>query len=178
MKCLQSYLSNRRKCIVDNMTSSSMQEVESGVPPGSVHGPVFFLILITDMSLFVNEAYAEVYADDTTVRAAYKDQTVVQINHKNNAIDFKSWSLQHKMFVNLTKTSFMTIGTRQNLSNSHDISTFLDIELISNVDNQRRLGIIIDKTLSWEKQIASVCLNITRQITLLKCYPNMLIGQV
>ena len=72
------------------------------------------------------------------------------------------------MFVNLTKTSSMSIGSRQNLSNSDDLFIIIDDDDISNVDNQKILGIIIDKTLSWYKQIDSVCLNITRRITLLK----------
>ena len=62
------------------------------------------------------------------------------------------------MFVNLTKTSSMSIGSRQNLSNSDDLFIIIDENDISNVDNQKLLGIIIDKTLSWDKQIDSVCL--------------------
>ena len=72
------------------------------------------------------------------------------------------------MFVNLTKTSSMSIGSRQNLPNNDDLFIIIDDDNILNVDNQKLLGIIIDKTLSWDKQIDSVCLNITRRITLLK----------
>ena len=54
------------------------------------------------------------------------------------------------------------------LSNSDDLFIIIDDDDISNVDNQKLLGIIIDKTLSWDKQMDSVCLNITRRITLLK----------
>ena len=72
------------------------------------------------------------------------------------------------MFVNLTKTSCMSIGSRQNLPLNNDLCIIFDDEDILNVDNKKLLGIIIDKTLSWDKQIDSVCLNITRRITLLK----------
>ena len=60
------------------------------------------------------------------------------------------------MFVNLTKTSSMSLGSRQNLSNSDDLFIIIDDDDISNVDNQKLLGIIIDKTLSWDKQLDSV----------------------
>ena len=80
---------NRRQCIVDNI-SSSMQEVKSDVRQGSVLGPVLFLIFINDMPLFINEACVEVYADDTTVHAAHKNQNVVEIKLKNSATDYKS----------------------------------------------------------------------------------------
>ena len=62
----------------------------------------------------------------------------------------------------------MNIGTRQNLLNIDNINIIIDNENISGVENQKLLGIIIDKTLSWDKQIDSVCLNISRRITLLK----------
>ena len=168
MDWMKSYLTNRRQCIVDKTATSSFQQVKSGVPQGSVLGPVLFLIFINDMPLYINEAYAEIYAEDTTVHTSHKDQPVVQVKLQNSSTDFKSWCILHKMFVNLTKTSSMSIGSRQNLSKSDDLFIIIDDDDISNVDNQKLLGIIIDKTLSWDKQIDSVCLNITRRITLLK----------
>ena len=131
-------------------------------------GPALFLIFINDMPLFINEAYAEIYADDTTVHTASKDEKVIETKLQVSATNFKSWCLQHKMFVHLAKTSFMNIGSRQNLLNIDNINIIIDNENISGVENQKLLGIIIDKTLSWDKQIDSVCLNISRRITLLK----------
>ena len=59
----------------------------------------------------------------------------------------------------------MSIGSRQNLSNSDYLFIIIDDEDISNIENKKKLlGIIIDKTLSWDKQIDSVCLNITRRV--------------
>ena len=108
---MPSYLSCRKQSIVEKKIHSSMQDVKSGVPQGStmIIGPVLLLIFIYDIPLFINEAYVEVYADDSTVQAANKD-----------------------------------------------------------AESQKLLGVIIDRTLSWDKQIDSVCLNITRRIILLK----------
>ena len=142
--------------MVDKKASSFMQEIKSDGPQGSVLGPILFLIFINDMSLFINEAQAKVYADDATVHAAHKDQNGIAIKLQNSVIGFKSWCLEHKMSVNFTKTSSITIWTRQNLSSIQNVSIIIDYEHISNVDNQKLLGIIIDKNLTWGKQFDSL----------------------
>ena len=62
----------------------------------------------------------------------------------------------------------MTIGIRYHTSRTDHISIIIDNEQIQTVEFQKLLGVIIDRTLSWDKQIDSVCLNITRRLTLLK----------
>ena len=62
----------------------------------------------------------------------------------------------------------MALGSRQNLSRIEALDICLEKELIKKVEQQKLLGIIIDMSLSWDKQIDSVCLNISRRITLLK----------
>ena len=61
----------------------------------------------------------------------------------------------------------MTIVSRSKLSHTESIRIFLHDELVKDVDNQKLLGVTIDKTLTWDKQIDAICLYITR-ITLLK----------
>ena len=68
------------------------------------------------------------------------------------------------MFIQIGKTSLMTAGSRQTVSNI-SMEFFIDGEIIKEVENQKLLGVIIDKTLSWDKQIDAVCLNVTRIIT-------------
>lgn len=62
----------------------------------------------------------------------------------------------------------MTIGTRQCLIKVDNINIYIDNQIVKEVQNQKLLGVNIDKTLNWDKQIDDVCLNITRRITLLK----------
>ena len=71
---VSSYLTNRMQCIVQNNSMSSMQPIKGGVPQGSALGPVLFLLFINDLPLFINEAYLEMYADDTTAYFADKDK--------------------------------------------------------------------------------------------------------
>ena len=61
------------------------------------------------------------------------------------------------MYINIGKTSVVTIGSRLKLSHTESIRIFLHNELVKEVDNQKLLGVIIDKTLTWDKQIDAVC---------------------
>ena len=99
--------------------------------------------------------------------ASGKKQYVVELKLQAGTDDFKNWCLSNLMFIHIIKTSFMTAGSRQTVG-TISMEIFIDGEIRKEVQNQRLLEVIIDKTLSWDKQIDAVCLNVTRRITLMK----------
>ena len=99
-------------------------------------GLVLFLLFVSDMPLFVNEA---IYADDTTVHASNKDSKIVESKLQVASTDFKTYCIQNKMYAYVGKTSFMLIFARQNLSLVESVQIYVDNEILKEIDNQNFL---------------------------------------
>ena len=67
VKLVYSYLTNRTQSVKITGASSALKRVVSGVPPGSILGPILFNISINDLFYFVSEDNLQNFADDNTV---------------------------------------------------------------------------------------------------------------
>ena len=63
---MSSYLKNRKQYVVFNNKQSDYSEVYTGVPQGSILGPLFFSICINDLIIASDRLKFLMYADDTT----------------------------------------------------------------------------------------------------------------
>ena len=64
VKLFENYLNNRKQCVVFNGSCSDYSTIESGVPQGSVLGPLLFLIYINDLERNI-KSNINLFADDT-----------------------------------------------------------------------------------------------------------------
>ena len=65
LKWITAFLHGRSQCVVVENRYSSWSKVISGVPQGSVLGPMFFILFINNISyITVNGVFTKLYADD------------------------------------------------------------------------------------------------------------------
>ena len=74
LKLIENFFSNRYQRVVLNDQSSSWAEVSSGVPQGSISGPLFFLMYINNLSCGLSST-TKLFADDASLFSAVHDVT-------------------------------------------------------------------------------------------------------
>ena len=82
-----------------NKSFSKPIEVKSGVPQGSVLGPLIFIILIGDINKDVNEAFLSSFADDTRIGRQIGSQNDSELLQKDLCAVY-NWTRDNNMELN------------------------------------------------------------------------------
>ncbi len=167
-KWFQSYLSNRYQQVVNGDIKSTSLEIKSGVPQGSILGPLLFLLFINDLPLNITTTHADLYADDTTIHCSGSKINEIKENIETDLDKIEKWCKTNKMFINPLKTTSMVIGSKQKLAKvDNNLSLKINNTNINQVDKEKLLGVKIDANLDWTSHIDSVCQQISTRLNLL-----------
>ena len=137
--------------VVEGETSAPAP-VKSGVPQGSVLGPLLFLVYINDMPNVVSEGTSiRLFADDCL---AYKSITSAQeqATLQEDLNSLYQWTLKWGMKFNPSKCEVMHIARKSPMTKYYELCG----ELLQTVDSAKYLGLIVSNKLQWHKQVCAV----------------------
>lgn len=164
-----SYLTDREQVCCVNDHISSRKPIKSGVPQGSILGPLMFLLYINDLPKYLKFTTPGLYADDTQIFASSDnyDELVDLLN--SDLENISRWLSDNKLQHHATKTKLMFIGSRYNIQNKiGDKSVmFKNVPLIR-YRSFKCLGVELDEHLTWEVHVNAICKKVGAGIGLLK----------
>ena len=163
LKWFSSFLTTRQQRVVINGCASDWSPVLSGVPQGSILGPLLFILYINDLPSVVSSPM-KIFADDVAIYCPVISSADCKILQKD-LDSISSWCSKWQMRLNPSKCEFLCISNKRSpIQHSY----YLNNHLLQCVSSVKYLGVIVDPKLSWNKHVSHVSSKATRTLNLLR----------
>ena len=165
---IMDYLKNRWQRTKINTSFSSWSELITGVPQGSVLGPLLFNIYLNDLFLIFESTDACNYADDTTLHKSDPILQTVLDNLEQDSCKAIKWFEDNYMKFNADKCHLLIAGLKH-----EKVSIKVGDEIIESSDEEKLLGILIDSNFKFKSHIAKLCKKAGGKLTAIARHRNI-----
>ena len=158
----------REQRVVINGCYSEWGSIKSGVPQGSVLGPLLFLVYINDLENGIKSSI-HFFADDTSLFSTVNDPNSSADELNNDLQQISQWAFQWKMSFNPdpTKPSEEIAFSRKHAHVQHPPLFFNNI-MVKQVSQHKHLGLILDSKLTFANHISEKISKARKGIGVLK----------
>jgi hypothetical protein len=158
LKWVESFLKNRIQKVVINGASSAPADVQSGVPQGTVLGPVLFIIYMNDLHKVIKNTILKCFADDSKLIMSIKNpEDRMKLMEDLEAV--LKWTVDNSMEFNANKFQLLQHGNNENLKHPY---TLPDSQVLERSSTVKDLGINISEDLTWKNHIKITTENATK----------------
>ena len=170
----KSYLTNRTQFVSYNGTNSRTLSITTGVPQGSILGPLLFIIYMNDIHNASSKFHAILFADDTNLTSSLCSFDV-NIDNNCNSLQLSTninkelkniqmWLEINKLSLNVKKTKFIIFQHKQRNIENLIPQLNLSEQIIDRVTDFDFLGLTIDQHLTWNGHVQKISNNISRSL--------------
>jgi hypothetical protein len=177
----QNYLNNRMQYVQIENFKSSVNPITTGVPQGSILGPLLFIIYVNDINTISRKFSCILYADDTslcTTICAHQQhpngKDISQNINKELQLVYE-WLTANKLSLNVAKTKYMLFHHPQLHRNRiPNLTLKINGTPIEKVTSFNFLGLTISETMSWYNHVEKISLKISKTVGVLCRLKNFL----
>ena len=160
------YLEGRSQLVQVGDCQSSIRPVLSGVPQGSILGPLLFLIFVNDMFSVVSHCSLLLFADDAKLyRQISNQEDSLLLQHDLNSVC--AWADNNHLLFNHVKSVFVMFRKSSNNASWSPEYSISGNTLNSNL-LQKDLGVLISYDLCWSQHLSKIVANAMRQLFLIR----------
>ena len=166
------YLFLRKQIVQFNGVLSDPNPINTGVPQGSILGPLLFLIFFNDVHSPLRHCKIITYADDTVISTSSSDIDVIQSNLSQDLHNLSNWFRDNELIFNLKKgkSEVMLFGTgkRLNLLQGCQVKLSVNDSPINATICYKYLGVHLDPTLNFETHFQKMYKKAAGRVNLLR----------
>ena len=159
---IYNFLTNRKQVVIANGVKSSVSQVKSGVPQGTVLGPLLFLIMINDIDENITESMISIFADDTRLTKVINQEADFE-KFQEDLEKLYNWAETNNMAFNGTKFELLRYGFNEELKTLSNYLTPNAENIIEIKDVLRDLGVIMNDKATFADHIDKVCSQVTQK---------------
>ena len=146
LKWIESFLSNRRQKILANGAQSNWYPVISGIPQGTILGPILFSLFVNDLPKEI-QSHISMFADDSKIYMPLNTDTD-NYQLQQDILDLEDWAKRMQMKFHPDKCHVLHLGNN-NPMHMYYMHSGNDLHLLKEVTVEKDLGIYTDDKLSY-----------------------------
>ena len=139
----QNYLTDRKQLVSFGKEISDPCLVTSGVPQGSILGPLLFVLFVNDLPVVLERCQVLMYADDTVMYFTASNAQEISSTLNSEHAKANDWLVDNSLFIHQGKTECVFFGTGSRLA-TDNLSVNIDGKELTRVAEYKYLGVILD----------------------------------